>query len=98
MHIISINVGKAQPIQNAKASGQTGIFKRPAHGPVQINASGLSGDTICDLENHGGPDQAVYVYGTPDYEWWSRTLGCELLPGTFGENLTLAELESAQLA
>jgi len=31
-----------------------------------------------------------------DYEWWSRELGKEIPPGTFGENLTISELESAQ--
>jgi MOSC domain-containing protein YiiM len=39
----------------------------------------------------------VYVYGTPDYAWWSETLGRELAPGTFGENLTVSGLESAGL-
>jgi MOSC domain-containing protein YiiM len=39
----------------------------------------------------------VYVYGTPDYEWWACELGRELSPGTFGENLTVSGLESAAL-
>ena len=30
-----------------------------------------------------------------DYEWWSKELGRELAPGTFGDNLTVSELESA---
>jgi MOSC domain-containing protein YiiM len=38
----------------------------------------------------------VYVYGLRDYAWWSQALGCELAPGTFGENLTIAGLESAR--
>ncbi len=29
-------------------------------------------------------------------EWWSQELGLEIAPGTFGENLTIGELESAQ--
>ena len=36
------------------------------------------------------------MYGKPDYEWWSKELGKELEPGTFGDNLTISELESAQ--
>ena len=47
-------------------------------------------------KHHGGPDQAVYVYGTVDYDWWSKELGKQLAPGTFGDNLTISELESAQ--
>lgn len=56
----------------------------------------MVGDAICDVESHGGVDQALYVFGTRDYEWWSRELGHELAAGTFGENLTIAELESAE--
>ena len=50
---------------------------------------------ICDKKSHGGPDQAIYVYGGADYEWWSQELGKEISPGTFGENLTISELQSA---
>jgi len=93
MHLVSVNVGKAQPIK-AK-SGMSGIYKLPQSAPVPIGRLGLDGDAIVDVENHGGVDQAVYIFGTSDYEWWSRSLKCELAPGTFGENLTISELESA---
>jgi MOSC domain-containing protein YiiM len=96
MQLISINIGRTQAIQGAKRSGTTGIYKLPV-GTAQITAEGLSDDAICDRENHGGIDQAVYVYGTPDYDWWSAELGRALAPGTFGENLTITELESARL-
>lgn len=95
MQLISVNVGKAQAIE-AK-SGQTGIYKRPTQNPVRVGTLGLESDAICDTENHGGVDQAVYLYGAPDYAWWSETLGRELHPGTFGENLTVSEFESASL-
>lgn len=97
MQLFSVNLGQERPIQNAKASGKTGIYKLPVSTPVHITSSGLRGDSICDVEHHGGPDQAVYIYGLPDYAWWSEALGRELAPGTFGENLTLTELESAQV-
>lgn len=96
MQLISVNIGQSQPIHGAKATGVTGIYKQPAE-RAQITPAGLAGDTICDAENHGGPDQAVYVYGEPDYGWWSGELGRTLAPGTFGENLTIAGLESARL-
>src|SRR3954464_519120 len=83
MQLISINIGRTQAIQGAKASGTTGIYKLPVD-TAQITAEGLTGDAICDRENHGGVDQAVYVYGTPDYAWWSAELGRALAPGTFG--------------
>ena len=87
MHLVSVNVGKAQPIQ-AK-SGMSGIYKLPQSAPVQIGRLGLDGDAIVDVENHGGVDQAVYVFGTPDYVWWSGELKRELAPGTFGETARL---------
>lgn len=93
MQLISVNVGQPRPITTK--SGLTGIYKEPQTAPVHVGSLGLAGDAICDTENHGGLDQAVYVYGMPDYDWWSRELGRELLPGTFGENLTVSGLESA---
>jgi MOSC domain-containing protein YiiM len=95
MHLLSVNVGTEQPIQNGKQSGKTGIFKMPTDAPVQVTRLGLAGDHIDDTRNHGGVDQALYVLGTPDYAWWEQTLGRNLAPGTFGENLTISELESA---
>lgn len=98
MKILSVNIGRAQHIENAKSVGLTGIYKLPAGGPVRVTALGLEGDAVCDTKNHGGVDQAVYVYGEPDYAWWAAELGRDLPPGTFGENLTIAGLESASPA
>jgi len=95
MQLISVNIGQRRAIENAKKSGMTGIYKLPVRTPIQITINGLAEDAICDTKNHGGPDQAVYIYGQPDYQWWSNALGKELLPGTFGENLTISGLESA---
>ncbi|MEQ8672006.1 MAG: MOSC domain-containing protein [Aggregatilineales bacterium] len=95
MDVISLNIGKRQAIK-AK-SGTTGIYKRPLSTSVIINEQGVEGDVIVDVEHHGGVDQAVYIYGMPDYEWWSAELKRDLQPGTFGENITISELESATL-
>lgn len=92
MHLLSVNIGAPQPIEGK--SGLSGIFKRPQTKPVMIRQLGLENDAIVDTENHGGLDQAVYIYGQPDYDWWAEQLGHDLPPGTFGENLTFSELES----
>ena len=97
MRLSSVNVGTEESIKNAGKSGKTGIYKRPVNTPVQVTYNGLAGDEISDTKNHGGRDQAVYVFGVPDYGWWSGELGYELPPGTFGENLTIADLESATI-
>ena len=92
----SINIGKAQPIPGMKA--KTGIFKQPTQGPVAITKNGIAEDAICDRRHHGGVDQAIYVYFADDYAFWTRELGAEQGPGTFGENLTLSGQDSAGTA
>jgi MOSC domain-containing protein YiiM len=97
MHVVSVNVGEERAIEHGKPSGRTGIFKLPRVTPMRVTALGLEGDAIVDTANHGGLDQAVYVFTVPDYAWWSTHIGRPLAPGTFGENLTLSDLESATL-
>jgi MOSC domain-containing protein YiiM len=95
MHILSVNLGKAENVSGAKKPYLSGIAKRPADAPVAISTLGLDGDVVCDDRYHGGADQAVYLYGQPDYAWWEAELGRPLAPGSFGENLTLTGWESA---
>jgi MOSC domain-containing protein YiiM len=97
MKLISINIGTERTQQIGSELEKTGIYKLPTQGPVEIQTLGIKGDFIASKKHHGGPDQAVYVYGMPDYEWWSKELGKELDPGTFGDNLTISHLESAAL-
>lgn len=95
----SVNVGVARRISTK--SGSTGIDKVPASSPVTVfdpglagaGTSGLVGDTVCDVEHHGGGDQAVYAYAREDLNWWQDELGTPLRSGMFGENLTTGDLE-----
>jgi len=96
MQLISINIGHEQILQNKNRVERTGIFKLPIDHPVMVTKLGLVKDVIVSQKHHGGSDQAVYVYGQPDYEWWCEHLGQDVVPGTFGENLTISELESAK--
>lgn len=94
--IVSVNVGMATPFEHT-TPGITGIFKMPQVGPVEIGPYGLKNDAICDTKHHGGLDQAVYLYGVPDYDYWAGKIGHALEPGTFGENLTVTNLESGKI-
>ena len=98
MKLASINIGKEQTLTRPGKTEQTGIFKKPVAGAVLVSVDGLPGDFIGDTKHHGGPDQAVYVYGGEDYQWWEAELGRELAPGTFGENLTISGLACAEVA
>ncbi len=97
MKILSVNIGRPQPIKRSRSIRNTGIFKSPVDHPVRVTALGLESDAVCDTKHHGGVDQAVYVFTQPDYAWWAAELGLQLPPGTFGENLTISDLESAAL-
>jgi len=96
MKLLSINIGKERQQQRKDYVETTGIYKLPVDEPVAIKSLGIEGDAICDKKNHGGPDQALYIYGGADYAWWSQEIGKELAPGAFGDNLTISDLESAQ--
>lgn len=93
---MSVNLGQDRILQRRDRTERTGIFKFPTDESVRVTRLGLEGDVIVSRKHHGGPDQAIYVYGAGDYEWWSKELGRDIAPGTFGENLTISELESAQ--
>jgi MOSC domain-containing protein YiiM len=93
LKVLSVNIGDPNPI--AAKSGLTGFFKIPQNKAVYITTLGLAGDTIIDTQNHGGVDQAVYVYCKGDYDWWHAQQGLAVSPGLFGENLTIKGMTTA---
>jgi MOSC domain-containing protein YiiM len=95
MQLLSVNIGQKHTQANGDKTETTGIYKIPTLEPTQITTLGIREDFIGSSKHHGGPDQAIYVYGEPDYAWWSKELGKDLGPGTFGDNLTIGDLESA---
>lgn len=96
MRVTHVSIGKAEALK-ARPEVVTGLYKRPVDGAIHIGALGLEGDTICNTKDHGGPDQAVYVYTQPDYDWWSKYLDYQIPPGVFGENLLFDGLESSEI-
>lgn len=90
MRIVGISIGAARQLEHAGRPVTTGIFKEPVGRPVWVGATGIEGDLQVDLENHGGPDKAVYAYSVDNYAYWRGDLNLESLPyGYFGENLTI---------
>ena len=88
-------------------AGDPGASENGRHGNLTrrrsrfrcASARWLSRAIACSTQkHHGGPDQAVYVYLSEDYDWWSKTLGRPIAPGTFGDNITISGLTSADLA
>ncbi len=89
MKVVSVNAGRAELMRIGGRTISTGIRKAPVERGY-VSALGLVGDVVADEENHGGPDQALYLYSAEDYAWWAGELGASPAPGTFGENLTLS--------
>ena len=89
MHVESVNAGRAELMKIGARMVSTGIRKAAVE-RGHVGTLGLAGDVVADEENHGGPDQAIYLYGSEDYSFWAEELGDLPAPGTFGENLTLS--------
>lgn len=97
MKLLSVNVGQPTAVQVGNRTVVSGIRKHPVPGRVRVTMQGLDGDRVMNRQHHGGPDQAVYLYTREDYDHWAELLGRPLDPGTFGENLLLSGLESAEV-
>ena len=95
--VVSVNVGGVRTVEWHGRAVTTGIWKAPVDGRVAVRGVNLVGDDQADRRVHGGPDKAVYAYAVEDYAWWSRELGRELEPGTFGENLTVEGVDLSAL-
>ncbi len=95
MRLDSIQIGRSEPSPVGRL-GTTGINKSAVES-ARITRLGLVGDVVADTEHHGGPDQAVYVYTRDDYLWWEEILGRHVPGGTFGENLTIEGVSSAEV-
>jgi len=91
--LASVNVGLPRSVEWQGRRIRTAIWKDPVDGPVDVRGVNLVGDDQADRRVHGGTHKAVYAYGLEDYAWWSDTLGVELGPGTFGENLTVQGID-----
>ena len=91
MKVVSVNAGSSEVMTIGARTVETGIRKSPV-GRGHVHALGLAGDVVADKENHGGLDQALYLYSLEDYDFWAAQLGGTPAPGTFGENLTLTSL------
>ena len=91
--VVSVNVGTPTTTLWRGREVTSAIWKSPVEGRVPVAGVNLSGDNQADRTVHGGPDKAIYSYSVSDYAWWQDNLGRPLEPGTFGENLTIADMD-----
>ena len=89
--ILSINVGKPEEIQFQNKAVSTGIYKKPASGPIFLSSTNFTGT---DRGSHSSRrrGKAVCVYPYEHYLFWEKELQRKLEYGAFGENLTIKGL------
>jgi MOSC domain-containing protein YiiM len=97
LRIIAVNTGLPRDIIHRDRVVTTGIFKAPVSGRVIVRSTGLEGDGQADLTVHAGVDKAVYAYPSEHYDYWEHELGRQLVPGNFGENLTVSGLDESEV-
>ena len=98
MKIIATNIGERKEIDWKGKLVTTGIFKFPVKTPFFLDIEDVKGDTICNRENHGGIEQAVYGYSEKHYIYWKAFFpNLDWQFGIFGENLTIDDLDEAKL-
>lgn len=96
--LVSLNVARPRLMVYNGKTINTGIFKQPVSGPVQLRTLNLDGDRQADLSVHGGPYKAVYGYPSEHYSFWREELpGVDLPWGMFGENFTTSGLAEDEL-
>lgn len=105
MRVVSVNRAAAEWHDIEGRQVLSGIGKRPVAGPVRVGALGLEGDEQADPSVHGGISKAIYLYPQAHFPFWqtvraqARAAAWDqpLLPGAFGENLTVEGLTEDQL-
>ena len=98
MKIISTNRGERKELVWKNEKVVTGIFKSPVDVPFFLDIEEVKDDAICDRENHGGVDQAVYGYSLKHYTYWKPLYpNLDWSFGMFGENLTIDDLDETKI-
>jgi ferredoxin-NADP reductase/MOSC domain-containing protein YiiM/ferredoxin len=96
--VVSVNVGLPQDVAWQGRTVRTAIWKTPVTGRVLARKLNLDGDGQGDLGGHGGEQRAIMVYQLEAYRYWANYLGrSDLVPGIFGENLTVDGLADAEV-
>jgi ferredoxin-NADP reductase/MOSC domain-containing protein YiiM len=96
--LLSVNVGMPKDVSWRGRIVHTGVWKTPVAGPRMVRRLNIDGDGQGDLAGHGGEQRAVLVYQIESYRHWQEFFGRDdLLPGAFGENLTVDALDDSKV-
>ena len=95
--LLSIQIGTPKSYTDEQGTWETAFFKDTVEGSVFLGKLGLAGDAVANTKHHGGPEQAVLIYGAVNYPRWQAELGKEFPFGGFAENLTMSGLDEAMV-
>jgi ferredoxin-NADP reductase/MOSC domain-containing protein YiiM len=91
--LLSVNVGLPRDVQWEGRTVHTAIWKDPVAGPQMVRRLNIDGDGQGDLNGHGGPNRAVFVYQIESHQYWEKFLNRDDFSyGQFGENFTVEGL------
>lgn len=77
---------------------ESGMFKKEREEKIWLGKTGLAGDEVADLKNHGGPEKAVFAYPAIHYGYWKETLQLpEIGMGGMGENLAVRFMDEGNV-
>jgi ferredoxin-NADP reductase/MOSC domain-containing protein YiiM len=96
--VVSVNVGLPRDVAWQGRTVRTAIWKTPVQRRIFAGRLNLAGDRQGDLGGHGGEQRAIMVYQLESYRYWSNYLErSDLVPGIFGENLTVEGLADVEV-
>ena len=96
--ITSINIGTPREVIYAEDRKiKTSLKRSPVKEKIFLDLLGFEGDQVADPVNHGGRDKAVCAYPANHYFHWKEELSRDMLPASFGENLTIEGLTEDQI-
>jgi len=99
LKIVSINIAFPAHVSldGSPQKIRSGFFKVPVSQPVFLDYLGFEGDGVGDTRIHGGKDKAVCAYCIDHFPYWSDKLQREILPASFGENLSLTGMPEREI-
>ncbi len=99
LSIVSVNTGQLELVGMSPGGHEvySGFRKAPVLGgtPIKLTELGLEGDQQTEhLDStgkriHGGVEKALYFYPREHLGRWVQDLGYVVVPGDFGENVTV---------
>lgn len=99
--LASVNVARAETLGYRHGDPVlSGYRKCPVQTQtVSVGVTGIQGDEQADLRVHGGPDKAIYAYSSDHFAFWTGAMKPDqpFGPGSFAENLTLANIDETQI-